>query len=217
MKRKNSLEEISTKRQKVAPVKGVEAEIEEMEADFPDLSARIAALSPALELAVRAGDAVQVSAIIQEYNDYVDATYSDHVDYGFTPSISVDLEHLGVLANRMGFDEIADILGYEDNQESEDDEDTNTRFPGLPEIIESLSPALTAAVESNNAVQVAAIIQQYDNYVYITYGEHIVPSYVELALGPLAVLAHERGFHEICTVFQYEDCQLSGAEPSFEL
>ncbi|MDP5083581.1 MAG: hypothetical protein NWP61_05025, partial [Rickettsiaceae bacterium] len=125
MKRKNSLEEISTKRQKVAPVKGVEAEIEEMEADFPDLSARIAALSPALELAVRAGDAVQVSAIIQQYNDYVDATYSDHIGYDFTPSISVELEHLGVLANRMGFDEIADILGYEDNQESEDDEDTN--------------------------------------------------------------------------------------------
>ena len=92
-----------------------------------------------------------------------------------------------------------------------------TPFPELLEMIDGLSPTLTTAVESNNVPQVTAIIQQYDNYVYITYGEHIVPSYVELALGPLAVLAHERGFHEICTVFQYEDCQLSGAEPSFEL
>ena len=193
MKRKNSLEEISTKRQKVAPVKGVEAEIEEMEADFPNLGARIAALSPALELAVRAGDAVQVSAIIQQYNDYVDATYSDHIGYDFTPSISVELEHLGVLANRMGFDEIADILGYEDNQESEDDEDTNIDFPELIARLAALSPALELAVRAGDAVQVSAIIQEYNDYVDATYSDHVdydfIPS-ISVELEHLGVLAN---------------------------
>lgn len=181
-----------------------------MQVEFPELIARIDALSPALDLAVRAGDVVRVSAIIQQYNDYVDATYIDHMGYAFTPAIAVRLKHLGVLADAMGFDEIADILEYQDAQESEEED-----FPELLEMIDGLSPTLTTAVESNNVPQVTAIIQQYDDYVNVTYSDYasydITPS-VERVLKHLAVLAHGHGFHEICTIFEYEDCQLLGVE-----
>jgi len=145
-----------------------------VQVEFPELIARIDALSPALDLAVRAGDVVRVSAIIQQYNDYVDATYIDHMGYAFTPAIAVRLKHLGVLADAMGFDEIADILEYQDAQESEEESEESEEedFPELLEMIDGLSPTLTTAVESNNVPQVTAIIQQYDDYVNVTYSDH---------------------------------------------
>jgi len=81
--KKEAPEEKSAKRQKVAPV-------QEVQVEFPELIVRIDALSPALDLEVRAGDVVRVSAIIQQYNDYVDATYIDHMGYAFTPAIAVE-------------------------------------------------------------------------------------------------------------------------------
>lgn len=218
MKRQNpeesTKEDKNTKKQKMAHVQVQEVDVaEELGANFPELRARIESVSPALEVAVRAGNVDQVQAIIQQYNDYVDATYGDHNGYDFTPSIAICLRHLGVLANGMGFDEIADILQYEDVQELvEDSEDEY--FPALIERIEGLSPALAIAVGTGDVGQVEAIIQQYDNHVNAQYSEHpaydITPS-VERVLSHLAVSAHEHGFHEICNIFEYEGCQLFGA------
>ena len=62
---------------------------------FPDLEARIEALSPSLEAAVRAGNADQVRGIIQQYDAHVNATYSEHPYYDITPAIQVSLHYFG--------------------------------------------------------------------------------------------------------------------------
>ena len=92
-------------------------------------------------------------------------------------------------------------------------------FLELLEMIEALSPALAVAVAAGNVDQVKAIIQHYDNYVNATYSEvedyAFTPS-VEVHLSDLGDVSHERGFHEICTIFEHEDCQLFGAELAVE-
>jgi hypothetical protein len=95
-------------KQKSIKVQEVEEEI------FPELNARIDELVPALEVAVRSGNAEEVAGIIQGYDEYVTATYSEHEAYGFTPNIENRLqEPLGDLAHTLGFHNICGLLEYE--------------------------------------------------------------------------------------------------------
>ncbi|CAF2028487.1 unnamed protein product [Rotaria magnacalcarata] len=81
---------------------------------FPEFVARIEALSPALNVAVAAGDADQVRGIIQQYDDHVTEIYSEHEGYDFTPTIQTQLEVLGERAHLLGFHEICSILYYDE-------------------------------------------------------------------------------------------------------
>lgn len=219
MKRNRNSEDESQKKQKMALVQAQEVDVpEEVDTDFPELEAKIEALAPELEAAVIARNIAEVERIIQEYDDYVDETYSEHPYYNITPAIQVSLQHLGNLANSMGFDEIANIFGYEDDEEA-DDEEVDADFPELEAKIKTLSPELEIAVKAGDAGRVREIIEQYDAHVDATYSEH--PHYdmalgIEIYLPHLAPMAHSLEFHEICNSFEYEDCPLFGAELAVE-
>ncbi|MBA2628436.1 MAG: hypothetical protein H0U78_00145 [Rickettsiaceae bacterium] len=193
-------------KQKSTQVQGVKQEI------FPELNARIDDLLPELEVAVRAGDAEKVAGIIQQYDEYVAERYSEHEAYDFTPTIQIRLQdYLGNLAHTLGFHEISYIFEYEPAPEMEEE-----IFPELNARIDDLLPTLEVAVRAGDVEEVAGIIQLYDEYVAERYSEHeaydITPNIENRLQDYLGDLAHTLGFHNICGLFEYEACQLSGAE-----
>ena len=94
-------------------------------------------------------------------------------------------------------------------QAQEEVEPEEEFFPELVERIEDLSPALNAAVTAGDANQVRGIIQQYDDHVTEIYSEHKYYDFTPAIQSRLEVLgerAHLLGFHEICSIFYYEEC-----------
>jgi hypothetical protein len=86
----------------------------EQENNFPELLSMINMLEPLLSARVVSGDVNGIREIIQNYNHYVDTTYSEHEAYDITPSITIELEDLGALAHARGYHEICDIFENDD-------------------------------------------------------------------------------------------------------
>jgi len=211
MKRRGTSEDESKKAQKIAPARvQEEVEPEAEEEVFPELIEEIEGLLPALNAAVAAGDVDQVRGIIQGYDDYVTEMYSGDVHYSITPNIENHLPHLRDDAHLLGFHEICYILHHEECQLFQVPvQEVVEVFPELNAMIGALSPALNAAVAAGDANQVRGIIQGYDDYVTEMYSEDVNYDFTPAIQSRLEVLgerAHLLGFHEICSIFYYEEC-----------
>ena len=100
-------------------------------------------------------------------------------------------------------------------QEEVEPEAEEEVFPELVAMIGALSPALNAAVAAGDADQVRGIIQQYDDHVTEIYSEHegydFTPT-IQTQLEVLGERAHLLGFHEICSILYYDECDVAVEE-----